>query len=237
MNLLMTRPKAASERFVAQLPDDVRSCLQPIYSPLLDLQPTDTSIDLQDTRGLIFTSMNGVNVAARQLEGRDLPAFCVGVATTQAARKAGWDARFAGESSEVLIASLLNERPVSPLLHLRGEYSRGRLAETLTRLGLLVREAVIYQQRLLPFTEEALATLAGETPVLAPLFSPRTARQFADLHRGRAPLWLAALSEAVAKPLESLPFERLKIAKRPESEAMARTIEKIVRRANRVEGN
>ncbi|MEY8839765.1 uroporphyrinogen-III synthase, partial [Cribrihabitans sp. XS_ASV171] len=217
MNLLMTRPKAASERFVAQLPDEVRSFLNPIYSPLLDLQPTETSIDLNDTRGLIFTSMNGVNVAARQIVERDMPAFCVGHATTHAAQQAGWDARFAGESSEVLIANLLRDRPATPLLHLRGEYSRGRLAETLTRLGLSVREAIIYEQRLLPFSDEALAALAGKQPVLAPLFSPRTARQFADLHRGQAPLWLAALSEAVAKPLESLPFERLKIAKRPEA--------------------
>ncbi|MFC3613369.1 uroporphyrinogen-III synthase [Lutimaribacter marinistellae] len=232
----MTRPQLASERFLAQLPQDVQAQVTAVHSPLLDIRPTDTAIELDDIRGLVFTSINGVAIASHRIDERNLPVFCVGEATTAAAERAGWQARFSGESSEALIATLLEERPASPLLHLRGEHSRGNLAETLTQLGLSVSEAIIYEQQLLPFTEDALAALDSETPVLAPLFSPRTARQFADLHKGRAPLFLAALSDAVAKPLETLPFERLKVAKRPDAEAMARTVEKMIRRAIRVEG-
>lgn len=236
MRLLMTRPRAASQRFVAQLSPEAQETLEVIYSPLLDIQPTGVEVDLTSVRGLIFTSSNGVSIAARQVEGRDLPVFCVGSATTEMARRAGWQATNAGETSEALIGTLLQRRPESPLLHLRGEHVRGNIAQTLTQLGLSVRDQAIYDQRLLEFSPEARTTLDGVTPVIAPLFSPRTARQFADLGAGNAPIWLAALSDAVAKPLETIDFQSLKIAKRPESDAMCKVVEKLVKQVNRLEG-
>lgn len=236
MILLMTRPRAASERFVAQLSPELRDRLTPMYSPLLDIRPTDGAIDLDGMRGLIFTSANGVTVAAHRTGDRSLPAYCVGQATTATAQQAGWAAEMAGESAEELIATLLHWRPDSPLMHLRGEHTRGDVAERLTQSGLRVQEQAIYDQQLLPFTAEAQAALAGNRPVIAPLFSPRTARQFADLWTGPAPLWLVAMSEAVAKPLETLTFQRLKVAKRPEADAMRVAVEKLVRQAMRVEG-
>ncbi|GAA6191456.1 uroporphyrinogen-III synthase [Phaeobacter sp. NW0010-22] len=236
MRLLMTRPRAASHRFVAQLSPELQETLEVICSPLLDIQPTGTAIDLTGVRGLIFTSSNGVNIAARQVEDRELPVFCVGAATTEMAHRAGWQATNAGETSEALIGALLQRRPESPLLHLRGEHVRGNIAQTLTQLGLSVRDQAIYDQRLLEFSPEARAALDGVAPVIAPLFSPRTARQFADLGAGNAPIWFAALSDAVAKPLETISFQDLRIAKRPESDAMCKTVEKLVKQVNRLEG-
>ncbi len=166
---------------------------------------------------------------------RDLPAYCVGPATTGTAKGAGWDAQMVGATAEELIATLLRLHPQSPLMHLRGEHSRGDVAERLTESGLTVFEQAIYQQNLLPLTDEAMAASIGDTPIIAPVFSPRTARQFADVWSGTAPLWLAAISEATADPLKSLGYTRLKVAKEPTPRKMRKAVKKLVKLAMRVE--
>lgn len=237
MYLLMTRPRAASERFVAQLPLGTQQVLKTIYSPLLDIRPVSEDIDLIGTSGLIFTSSNGVAVAARATSRRDIPCFCVGQATTSVAQRHGWAATMVGDSAEALIAGLLQMRPKGPLLHLRGESSIGDVAKTLTHLGLTTHEQVIYWQDLLPLTDCAKVVIEGSEPVIVPLFSPRTARHFANLAPQSHSLWLGAMSDAVAKPLVSLAPERIIVARRPDSDAMAAVIEKLVKLAMRVEGN
>lgn len=186
--------------------------------------------------GLIFTSANSVNAAMSLGVDRSLPAYCVGPATTGTAKGSGWAAQMVGATAEELVANLLKLRPESPLLHLRGEHSRGNVAERLTELGLTTLEQPVYQQRLLPLTPEAQDAANGAVPVIAPLFSPRTARQFADVWMGTAPLWLAAISEATAEPLGSIAFRRLKIAKEPTPKKMSKAVKKLVKHALRVEG-
>ena len=232
----MTRPHAASERFVAQLPNRVRSRVQVIYSPILDIRPLAVQVDTKGMRGLIFTSANGVNAAASLGVTRNLPAFCVGPATTSAALSAGWTARMAGQTAEELMGNLLQIRPQTPLLHIRGEHSRGNIAERLTESGLTVHEQLVYQQKLLPLSSEAEEIAHNDDPVIAPLFSPRSARQFADIWSGSAPLWLAAISEATAEPLYALDYARLKVAKQPTPGKMRKAVKKLVKHAMRVEG-
>ena len=235
--LLMTRPRAASERFVAQLPNRIRSKVRIVHSPLLDIRTLAVDVQTGDMRGLVFTSANAVNAAATLGVDRSLPAYCVGQATTGTAKGAGWNAQMVGATAEELVAALLRIRPESPLLHLRGEHSRGDVSEHLTEMGLTVHEQPIYQQRLLPLTAEAAEMAAGCDPVVAPIFSPRTARQFADVWTGPAPLWLVAISEATAEPLETLGYERLKVAKRPTPKKMRKAVKKLVKHVMRVEGN
>ncbi|WP_254448052.1 uroporphyrinogen-III synthase [Ruegeria arenilitoris] len=234
--LLMTRPRAASERFVAQLPTRARSRVTVIHSPLLEIRPLEVQVATKGIRGLIFTSANSVNAAVSLGVDRKLPAYCVGPATTGTAKGAGWMARMVGATAEELVANLLQLRPESPLLHLRGEHSRGNVAERLTELGLTTFEQPVYRQRLLPLTPQAEQAALGDAPVLAPIFSPRTARQFADVWEGSAPLWLAAISEATADPLRTLTFRRLKIAKEPTPKKMSKAVKKLVKHALRVEG-
>jgi len=234
--LLMTRPRAASERFVAQLPTRTRSRVTVIHSPLLDIRPLPVQVVTTGMRGVIFTSANAVNAAVSLGVSRALPAFCVGPATTDTAKGAGWEARMVGATAEELVAAILQLRPETPLLHLRGEHSRGDIANRLTELGITTLEQAVYQQRLLPLTPEARAAAAGTDPVIAPIFSPRTARQFADVWPGHAPLWLVAISEATAEPLNSLGYARLKIAKEPTPKKMRKAVKKLVKHAMRVEG-
>ncbi|PCH75331.1 MAG: uroporphyrinogen-III synthase [Rhodobacteraceae bacterium] len=232
----MTRPEESAKRFVTRLPPELRARLNVVYSPLIGIEPLAHEVDFDHARGLIFTSSNGVSVAARLTAHRDLPCFCVGVATTHAAREAGWTAQNVGNNAEDLIATLHKSRPDGPLLHLRGRHARGNVAARLGVLGLPTREQVIYDQPLLPFSQAAVQILNGPDPIIAPLFSPRTARQFANTVTGNAPLYLAALSEAVAEPVRSLNYISLMVTPTPDATAMAGVMAQLVDDAGWVEG-
>lgn len=237
LTLLMTRPQEASQRFVDLLSPQIQNRVSVVYSPLIEIVQTADDIVFEDAGGLIFTSSNGVAVAARLTARRDLPCFCVGEATTNAARHAGWRADCVGPNSSVLIETLSKTQLKTPQLHIRGTHSRGDIAAGLTALGCPTRAQVVYDQRLLPFTASAERALMAGGAVIAPVFSPRTARQFANLHAGAAPLYLAALSPAVKKPLETLDYRELMVSEHPDSMAMAQTVEQLVILADRVEGN
>ncbi len=216
--LLMTRPRAQAEEFVAQL--QARDAgFQPIFAPLIGIEYAGPLPAQDDLRGLIFTSANGV-AAWQALGGRvDLPAYTVGNATAQAAQGAGMTAKSADGNAESLIEMLLDQRPDVPLLHVRGQHSRGDLAARLGSDGLETREAILYQQPPLPLTGQAQDALLGETPVIAPLFSPRTAQLFAKQHI-KAPLLVAGISQTVVNAAQPLHIWKVEIATRPESDAM-----------------
>ncbi|MCL6283535.1 uroporphyrinogen-III synthase [Ruegeria sp. 2012CJ41-6] len=232
----MTRPRAAAERFIDGLPVAVSAQLSPIFSPLIQIRPLDVVPELAGVGALVFTSANAVAVAAENIRSRDLACHCVGPATTEAARNAGWHATQSGDNAQQLIGTLTKEKPIGPLMHLRGVHARGNVAETLSRAGVPCGEQAIYDQSLRPLNDAAVEVLAGSEPVIAPFFSPRTARQFADTANPCAPLWLIALSPAVAEPLETLPFQDMAIAGGPNSAAMGKSVEMSLKRANRVEG-
>lgn len=234
--LLMTRPHPAAERFVAGLPAALRVQLTVIHAPLLEIVPLAVAVPDEGLRGVIFTSANGVEAAARAGAPTGLPAYCVGEQTAEAARVAGWPPRVTCPDAEHLIAALLRLRPEAPLLHLRGVHARGDIAGRLTAGGIETRALPVYDQRLLPLTAQARAALAATGPVIVPLFSPRTARQFADIGGGSAPLYLAAISPAAAEAVENMHPAALIVAGHPDAAAMAAAVETLVARASRLEG-
>ncbi len=235
MTLLMTRPYSASRRFVGLLPDAVRSKVDVCYAPLIRIAPLTDHISLGDTAALIFTSTNAVDLASTLIQDRSVPVYCVGSATTQAARDAGWTAQFMGTTAEGLIETLTALGPDGPALHLCGVHTRNSIPERLTAAGFKTTSLAIYDQIAEPLTEQAVDALNGSFPVIAPLFSPRTARQFANQTTTCAPIWLAALSNEVAKPLKSLNYQKMLICDQPDAATMCNNIEILVNAAGRVE--
>lgn len=226
--LLMTRPPAASERFVAALPAALRAGLAVHHSPLLRIVPLTQRVEFADARGVVFTSENGVATASGLTERRDLPVYCVGAWTTQKAREAGWRAVMLGENAAEMIAAMQADPPEGPLLHLRGRHGSADIAGALAPGGCELRVQVIYEQELLELDSRAQALLAGPGVVIAPLFSPRTAQQFARSAPARGAsagaLRLAAISEAAARPLRAMRPEQLVIATRPTAGALADSV-------------
>lgn len=222
--LLLTRPEAGSRRFLADLAAEGVTGFTPIISPLLGIEVTGPLRDLDGAGGAIFTSANAVR-AYMALGGRPLPlCYTVGDATARAAREAGFAPRSAGGNADALVAMIRAEAPGERLVHFRGTHARGEVAGRLAAAGLHAGDAVIYDQPAQELSAAAKAALDGDVPVIAPLFSPRSAAQFAGVPRGRAPLIVAAMSRDVAAALGALYVTRLEIPAQPDAVDMRRVV-------------
>ena len=199
-SLLLTRPRVASERFASE----VQSALGPVgeicISPLIDIVPLPLPDEVRNGKVFAFTSENAARVFSNTASGKGRRAYCVGQRTAQAARAAGFETLQAGGDVAALTQVIRADAPSDPVLHLGGRHQSGDLAGALTQSGLRAKRHVIYDQEERPFSAAAHALLNGDGDVVAPVFSPRTARIF----RGAMPpqcarIHLVALSRAVAE--------------------------------------
>ncbi|WP_168798033.1 uroporphyrinogen-III synthase [Pacificoceanicola onchidii] len=218
----MTRPRAQSERVVVAL-EQAGARFRAVYSPLIGIETIGDMPDQSALSGLIFTSANAVRVWVERGGRCDLPCFVVGPATEAEAKAAGMQAERARGTADDLVALVEARRPAGRWLHVHGTHTRGDVAPRLAAVGIDISGVALYDQPALGPTQEALGVLAGEIPVVAPLYSPRTAALFAKLPI-KAPLLVAGLSEAVVKPLAALHIYGQTTANRPDSSAMLAAI-------------
>jgi uroporphyrinogen-III synthase len=227
--VLLTRPRDASERFAAAL----RAELGPVavaIVPLMEIVPTGVTPDLTGTAALIFTSAAGVEVFGRLSARRDLPAWCVGARTAEAARDIGLTAQSAGGDADALVAQIIAARPQGRLVHLCGVHSRGEVAERLTAAGLPCGALAIYDQTASGPNSALTAALAHQGPVIVPLFSPRSAALFASAVGGGGAVIPVALSDAVRAALPPVLAARALVADSPDAPTMIRAIAGLITR-------
>lgn len=221
----MTRTRRASDRFLAGLPCTVLSRFAPVFSPLIDIVPIDALINMSGGDAAIFTSLNGVNAGP---DGKGRTAYCVGPATTQAAITKGWAAEHAGADAHTLVETLAAIKPTQPLFHLSGRHTRGNIVGRLRDIGLNIRNIALYEQKLCPLSAEAARLIRQEDHVIVPLFSPRTAAQFAAVAPRTSSVHVLAMSRAVSDALGPLPLLSLNIADHPDAQSMSAALAKLV---------
>lgn len=200
---------------------------QIILSPLLKIELLPIEQDVSNYQALIFTSENGVRAYVKSQGHAGLPAFCVGERTAKAATDAGLKASSANGSADELVALVQDADLNGPLLHIRGEHTRGNIAQ---RIDAQVDEAVAYRQAPVNLTDEAQSGLQGDRVVILPMFSPRTAQLFFKFSTKRsAQLHVVAMSEAVKEiVLGSNPPENttILVADTPDAMAMLHAIKR-----------
>lgn len=225
--ILLTRPEPQSRRFAARLAE---VCDLPVLvAPLMQVRFLAPNLDEVPYQGLIFTSETGVQASLPLAANLPRRAYCVGRRTAEVAAAAGFDATSADGDAAALAAMLLAAPPPGPVLHLRGAETRGGLAETLTKGGLVTHEAIVYDQESRPLDPAARTLLQGTEPVILPLFSPRSARlAAAEMPQPHAPLWVVALSPAVADAAAALRPVRRETARRPDADAMLAALAALV---------
>lgn len=211
-SLLLTRPEDASRRFAAGL---AHLGLTVVISPVLRIVPVaHDAAALSAAAGLVFTSVHAVPAAG---PGRGRPAICVGPATGQAARAAGF-AVTEGPGDAARMMPLLTD--LGPgWIHPHGAH----IAKELPVPGM-----VVYDQQPVPPSAQAEALLAGAGPVILPVFSPRSSRLVSDWASGaRAPIWLAAISDA-ARVAWSAGLARSVTALTPDAAGMRAAVESLL---------
>ena len=222
MRILVTRPVEDGEAIAEKL----RALgHEPLLAPLLAFQAIDgPEPDLTGVQAILASSANGIRALVRRSGRRDIAVFAVGPQTTEEARKAGFITVKNADGDAHALADATARWTIADkgaLLHVCGAKAPGTLGEDLRARGFDVRRAVLYRMmaatHLPPDVEAALPTLDA---VL--FFSPRTAKIFADLVRGRMPPHLTALciSPATAAALEAGNFAEIRVAARPNQEEL-----------------
>lgn len=220
--LLLTRPREGSARFAAQFRTRFGADWPVLIAPLMETEPQ--AVALGPAKALLLTSRHAIApVLAAGPPCRE--AYCVGEATAEAARLAGFEVVEKAADAAQLFTRLLAVKAAGqlagPLLHARGAETAFPLAERLNHAGVETHQAIVYAQRPQPPSPEAVALLAAEAPVLLAAFSPNSARLLADFGRAaQAPLWLAAISDKTAEACAGLPRAGLRIAPQPDREGM-----------------
>ncbi len=194
--------------------------------------------DLGDVQALLFTSANGVRAFAAASPGRGLPVFAAGDATAREARAAGFlrvESAAGDARALVRLAAVRCQPPAGPLLHASGEAVAGDPAGCLAAAGFRVRRETLYRTRAAGSLSPALTgELAAGRLGLALFFSPRTAAVFARLARrsgvGGAcrSVHACVLSEAVGRALEGVAWREVRVADRPDHEAMMTEVDRIL---------
>jgi uroporphyrinogen-III synthase len=225
--LLLTRPRDSAERFAARLSQLALQDVSLCYSPLLEIVSTGEAPNISQFDGVIFTSARAIECAPVLSRG---VAFCVGEQTARTATGAGWQVKLVAQTADELVTAIRKAGVKGRFVHLAGAHRRGQIAARLTRSGMQVDVITLYEQHLRPLSDAAREVLAGEVPVIVPLFSPRTAAQFGDQAQDLTRVSVAAISPAVAEAIQGKSPKALHIAEAPTGEEMARTVEMLLRK-------
>jgi uroporphyrinogen-III synthase len=230
MRLLVTRPREDGERTAAALRTLGHSVM---LAPLLRIDPVATDFGPGPFAAVLTTSAN----AARAVAGHErlgellrLPLYTAGRRSAEAARAVGFAITHSAEGDAHDLTRMVARETAGaarPLLYLAGEERSVDLAEQLGRHGLTVRTAVVYRaaaaERLPPETAQAIST--GQLDGVLH-YSRRSANAFlrcADAARLRTralTLVHFCLSPQVAAPLAEAGFADVRLAPRPDEEAL-----------------
>lgn len=214
-----------------QTADRIRKLdLHPIVSPALSLRLANPIpvIDLDGCVGVIFTSANGVRFFAEVCSDRELPAWCVGPATCEAAKAAGFEITHnADGNSHDLIALIRQQADASAghLLHIANTAAGDTIKTELRSAGFDVRFAGLYEPvdalALHPAAEEALKN----GPACIVIHSAKGAASFAHLVQQMEthPMVFICVSEKAAGPI--LKLGDVRMAARPNEEELLRVLE------------
>jgi uroporphyrinogen-III synthase len=227
MRILVTRPLEDGAEIARLLSArGHQALLAPLLEPRFPEGPLlEEGPDLQGVAAILATSANGIRALSRRTARRDLPIFAVGPQTADEARKAGFrEVRSADGDAKALAEATRNWAPPGAiLLHVCAEDAPGTLSGLLNASGLTVRRGALY--RIEPATHlpsEAEAALQNRSLDAVMFFSPRTARIFRALAEALPTDGLVALciSPATAEALTPRTFAEIRVAARPNQDAM-----------------
>ncbi len=210
--ILVTRPGGASARW--------RTLGEVIDAPVLRIAPRPWSPPERAPAAVILTSANAVRCAGgRAAPFQHLPAFAVGVATATAARAAGWrDVRDGGGTVAALCDTVV-AAGFSRALHLAGADRTAAVPPP----GLSVEVRDVYAALPVALPTAVLGQLATGAIDLVPLYSPRSAAEFARQIDGaavaRALLTLVAISRAAAAAAGT-GWRHVAVAESPDDDAL-----------------
>jgi uroporphyrinogen-III synthase len=227
--ILVTRSEPGASETAAKL---TSLGYAPIIEPLFEIVPID--VTLPEFDALAFTSANGVRRLANLSPRRDVPVFCVGARTAEAAREAGFATVTSADGDVTALGDLILARlpPGARLLHAGNAESRGDLSGRLTTHGIAAGFVALFRAEPVAAPGPELARhLAGDRAFeFALIHSPRAGVILSDMIRAAASpcsISIAAISEPAAAPLAGL-VQQVAIAAAPTEDALLSSLANLV---------
>lgn len=230
--VIITRTQPGADETAARL---VSLGFQPVLSPMLEIVETGLAPEALDgVTDLIFSSANGVRAFLRA--GQDpagLTVWSVGPGTAAAARDAGFT-RVEDADGDVNDLTRLvfagRDRITGAILHIANTTPAGRLVPALQEAGFDARFAAAYRTDAAPaLSAQAQAILAAPSPSFVLLHSAKAARAVAATGVALSRSHLIAISEAAIAPLRATNPAGLRIALRPNEDALLTALQEAVR--------
>lgn len=233
---LVTRPREDARQITAAL---IERGFQVQVEPFLDIVLRhDQPLDLKGVQGFLATSANGVRALAVNGAPLTLPVWAVGDATARCARELGFQTVSSAGGDVQTLAALVTEAAVpsdGALLHAAGSAVAGDLSGLLGQAGFQVRRQVLYEAHAASALSPTLLDALDHARIdLALFFSPRTAASFVTLAQaaGRGDACRSmdgfALSVAVARELQALPWKAVHVAAHPDQAALLAALDRVV---------
>lgn len=218
--LLLTRPDAQSRSFLAECEGVIGSRIPAVIAPVMRIVDVGSIPELDRFETIVATSSHAVRRLGAEGALRGRRVVAVGEVTAALAREFGANAEVLGQDTATFLEN--TETIVAPCIYVRGQHVRLDLASQLARRGVACDEIIVYDQVAQPLGRAGEAVLAGATPVVAPLFSARTAELLSRTLDIRAPLTVIAMSPAVAAAWSGIGDVR--IVAEPTSDAMSKAV-------------
>lgn len=230
MRILVCRPRAGAERTADRLRAMGHA---PLVAPVLTTRTIDGPEPALRPDAIVLTSAHAVPALLRIGAARDTPIFAVGPRTLETIRESGLDATVPlGGDAQALAAALAGALPPgATVLHLSGRDRKAEPERSLLAAGYRVVVWEVYEAVAAQTLPDPVAAAFGAERVDAVLhYSRRSASVLAEL-AGEAGLRAAfeavshhCLSGDVAAGLAGIPVERIRIAARPDEDALLRTL-------------
>ena len=233
MRVIVTRPKADSERTAAALRARGHEVL---VAPLMRVEPIATDF-ASGWSGIVITSANAPAAIAKN-SARDrlikLPVYAVGRRSADAARRAGFaDVISAGGDVRDLVQLIAEQHAdaSASLLYLAGEDRAADLVAELAVHGIAAQMAVVYRAVANPFPPALMAAFKASEVDAVLHFSKRSAENYlAGARRARIADKAVAvrhlcLSQKIAAPLAAAGAKDIAVAKRADEAELLELVE------------
>jgi uroporphyrinogen-III synthase len=228
MRVLVTRPAEDARETAARLEALGHEA---VLAPLLGIEFLDgPEIAVDGAQAVLATSANGVRALARRSNRRDVPLFAIGRQTEHQARSEGFTQvhNADGDSRALAEAVARWAKPAAgSLLHVTSADSDGALVVDLAARGFSATRAGLYRTVLAEHMPKDVSDALRAGALDAVLhFSGRSAEAFrkAVEHEGLGPacanMVSICISAAAARALAPLRFKELRIARKPNQDAL-----------------
>ncbi|WP_428493214.1 uroporphyrinogen-III synthase [Rhodopila sp.] len=222
--ILITRPEPGATQTAARL---TKIGFQPVIAPMLTIN--SRQIRAPDyVAATLLTSRNSVAACPPSLHGS--PVFAVGAATANLASKAGFRHVFSADGDAGVLCKLVADKlsPEHGSLFLPTGQGQGiDFAASLRQRGFRVVRRVAYRADGVPVLPAAAAMSLRHGELAAALFfSGETSRHFArlvqaaELAEAVRGIEAVSISERAAMPLRVLRWRRIRVAEKPNQDAM-----------------